>query len=145
MSQKSVDGGETAAVPNAAQFGDYRFQDPAWLSWWLTSLYMLSPGEQVQVAQRLLQVVHARESREVLEGFIDYQMPDLDNGREVLRETEEGPTQRQADTIEADDTPLWLRVLRRTWKNQRTAVILAGMVVGFYAWKGLRALATHLF
>lgn len=113
------------------------------MAWWLTSLYMLEPQDQLHVAERLLQVIHSRESREVLIGFI-----------QVLRQSDEvpmGPIEVEVDEIIDEDAHikstdrepgLWLKVVRSAWNRYPIPMVGAGFVLVFYAWNGLKTVFT---
>lgn len=52
-------------------WADYRFSDPEWLTWWLGSLHMLPPIQQLEVADRLRVTLYTPDVQIVLDEFIE--------------------------------------------------------------------------
>jgi hypothetical protein len=123
---------EPSVVPE--QFGEYRFQDPAWMAWWLSSLYLLRPDEQVQIASRMLETVHAKGSQEMLIAFIEYHSPQT---RQEAQNTGEMVEQTELDT----EPSSWKGVLSRSWKNYSRSMTAAAVVLAFAAWRAVKALS----
>lgn len=51
----------------------YDFHDPAFITWWLNSLYLFPVEDQVAIAQMLRSALHAPGSRREIEAFIEFQ------------------------------------------------------------------------
>ena len=71
------------AVP-AAQWPSYAFNDPAFVTWWLGSLYLLQPSDQAIVADVLRGAIHEPGIQEELSAFIALRTGD---GEQVLAPT----------------------------------------------------------
>lgn len=65
-------GGAEHRAHTSAQWPEYQFHDPVWLTWWLESLYPLTPIQQAEVAIRLQSAVYAPAAQEVLSEFLDH-------------------------------------------------------------------------
>lgn len=132
-------------------FGDYQFQKPEWLRWWLHSLYMLEPADQIEVAARVLEVVHVKAARDVLESFILEVGKDLPEGGSAAQVLLQGGQVNAADSGTASasaseenqdaqawlDRPLWQRLALVSWARYKWLVVGAGLVLLVYAWRGV--------
>ena len=64
---------DNPAVPaesRAHEYPQYAFHDPAFVEWWLGSLYMLPAADQIAVAEILDQSIHTPRVKDVLDNFI---------------------------------------------------------------------------
>ena len=53
-------------------WAEFQFHDPRWLTWWLSSLYLLPPAAQLEIAHSLRQTVYSTQSQVVLAEFIEH-------------------------------------------------------------------------
>lgn len=115
------------------QYGpETRFNDPDWLAWWLQSHYLLTPEHQVSVAERLLDVVYSSDCRDVLQGFI---AGTIDAASPGIAGAVAPPSPEES--IEEDESPLWLTTAKRLWNEQRTVVLIAGLLCVGYVVQGI--------
>jgi hypothetical protein len=59
-------------VTSSALAVPYAFHDPEFVTWWLTSLYLFKPADQIAIAEMLSEAVHAPEVQREIEAFIDF-------------------------------------------------------------------------
>lgn len=124
---------------------EYRFQDPDWLRWWLDSLFMLHPSDQLLIASRLTKVIYAIESRDVLQEFIVLTSAILVHmGGDEASEVEVSVPSVDPVEIEASDEyadmPLWERTMRSAWINYPKPIIGAALVILTYGGIGVYSL-----
>lgn len=124
---------------------EYRFQDPDWLRWWLDSLFMLHPSDQLLIASRLTKVIYAIESRDVLQEFIVLTSAVLvhlggGEGSEVEIPVPSVDPVEVEPSDEYADMPLWERTMRSAWINYPKPIIGAALVILTYGGIGVYSL-----
>jgi hypothetical protein len=112
--------GSPTASPGGA---GYDFHDPAFVTWWLDSLYLLPVDDQIAIAQRLLDAVHAPASRQEIEAFL-----------EVWRQEQE---RRDAPATQTAAPAGWTIALRSAWRAKPWLTGVGGLACMFFVAKGI--------
>lgn len=150
----STSAGDTPNLQGGPEgpLGDYQFQKPEWLRWWLRSLYMLEPADQIEVAARVMEVVHVKTARDVLESFIlevGEALPEDGSATSALGRGGQAKAADDGAAREAEDDedarawmakPLWQRLLLVSWARYKWLVVGGSLVLLVYAWKGIAIL-----
>jgi hypothetical protein len=133
---------QNSAVDNARRdtFGDYRFHDPAWMAWWLTSMYLLPTQDQITIAEKVLLSVHSPDSRAVLTGFIEYQRGEYTPPFEIAVDPEPVVVEPSIDPDDHRPMTILTRITTTVWQRYPKLVVGAGVVLGFYMWNGLKSI-----
>lgn len=118
--------------------GQMAFHDPEWLSWWLSTHYMLTPEQQVQMANHLLQTIFNPDSREVLLGFIAY--TENQYGLNEIQKPEVLALPELQKPIERDLS--YFGIFRSAFGKYRMMYYMAFVMACFYAVKGVFAIAS---
>lgn len=116
MEEQDAAGSWVAEGAGPTGWDGYPFHDPDFLGWWLQSLYLLPPDEQVAVALSLRQVLHAPALQAEIDAFVDRRVEAVP---ELTKVVSTGPT--SAGHIVADK-------LREMWHTRPW--MLAGGVAG---------------
>lgn len=101
--------GPSDASADSSWGAGYDFHDPAFVTWWLNSLYLLPLDDQIAVAQRLLSAVHAPGSRREVEAFLAVQGLELQSQAAARKWP-------PALTLQAGEAGGWRSVLREAWR-----------------------------
>ncbi len=127
-------------------YGEFRFNDPDWLLWWLQSHYLLPPGEQLAIAERIMTVVYAPESRQTLEGYIlglrdTHAQNALGHG--TSHQSHEYPLSGHNQTDDSDEQevteqPVWKNAWVAMLRDQPKIVLVGGLLLVIYALRGLQ-------
>jgi len=121
-------------------FGDYRFHDPAWMAWWLTSMYLLPIQDQIAIAEKVLLSVHSHDSRAVLKGFIEYQRGEYTPPEEIAVDPEPVVDESGIDPDDHRPMTILTRITTTVWQRYPKLVVGAGAVLVFYMWNGLKSI-----
>ena len=99
---------ETAPLTGSSSGAGYDFHDPAFVTWWLNSLYLFPVEDQVAIAQRLLSALHAPASRREVEAFLEVLGQELEP-RAAAESSQPTPT------LHSSDVAVWRLALRDAW------------------------------
>lgn len=135
MNQESA-----ATTPEANPFPAYAFHDPAFVEWWLGSLYLMAPADQIAVAEVIFESIHIPEVKERIARFIQSQAVEAgtDQATSVTQQMPEfeGALLQRVGQM--------LRFHLQVYRNENPKmfyVFLAGML--FAVGKGVWVLATE--
>lgn len=136
--------GQTSELDGAHRntFGDYRFHDPAWMAWWLTSMYLLPTQDQIIIAEKVLLSVHSPASRAVVKGFIEYQGAEYTPPEEFAVDPEPVVDEPGFDPDDHRPMTILTRIATTVWQRYPKLVVGAGLVLIFYMWVGLRSIVS---
>ncbi len=67
-------GAPLPAEETVKTFPEYSFHDPDFVEWWLGSLYLLSPEDQVAVAEVVINAVNIPEIQTLIAQFVESRM-----------------------------------------------------------------------
>jgi hypothetical protein len=121
-----ADAGRSTESPSGA---GYDFHDPAFVTWWLDSLYLLPVEDQIAIAQGLLSAVHAPGSRSEIEAFLEVQSQQLEA--------------RAAPAAHAVDPTPWRFALRAAWRARPWLTGIGLLACAFFVLKGIWFLWPH--
>jgi hypothetical protein len=125
--------GPSDAHADSSAGAGYDFHDPAFVTWWLNSLYLLPLEDQIAIAQRLLTAVHAPGSRREVEAFLAVQ------GQEL--EARGAPVLSPGDlAVEVRDEGDWRCALREAWRARPWLTGIGLLALALLVLKGIWSL-----
>jgi hypothetical protein len=139
---------EQVAQAPGINYPTYAFHDPEFVTWWLGSLYMLKPIDQITVAEILRDSIHIPVIKDELDAFIQFQM---EQGG-IERQVEPGAEQAEIEAApEFVGTRLEQAIqsikfhFNRYRKENPWMVIIAGGGLAFLVVRGLWFAAKEVF
>lgn len=125
--------------------GGYAFHDPEFVEWWLRSLYMLSPDDQVGIARAMSERIQVPAVKTVCAEFIALFGSSVVNA--VATDTADEPPALKFDPS-ADRFTQASQVatakFAEIWAANRKLIVLAGIGIVFFVGKGLVTLWSWL-
>ena len=126
---------ESAQATNTHEQG-YNFHDPAFVAWWLKSLYLLPFEQQASVAHSIKQVVSVPAVHAEADLFL------AEMGEGPLAGSNDSQQTTPAAPTEEGPLDVVASILQRT-RRERPGVFWLGVIsVGVLAMRGIQALAT---
>lgn len=137
---------EPGGAPAGPDMPAYAFHEPAFVTWWLGSLYLLKPEDQIAIAAGLFEVIHEPGVKAELAAYIA-----LRGMSEEVPQAE--PVVAGVPVFEGTRTEQAIQAikyhLRLQWENNPWIVGIAGagfvFVVGKGAWFILKELYRLVF
>jgi hypothetical protein len=119
-------------IVNAARTQPYDFHDEEFVTWWLNSLYLFPPHEQLAIAQQLRNAVHAPRAALEIEAFLTIRMQAIEDGygtaQDKLPPDENAPLRRDAGIA---------GFLAPFWRSNPWTTVLGVVAAAFFLAKGL--------
>lgn len=119
----------TSAATEPKAVAAYDFHDPSFVTWWLDSLYLFPFEEQVAIARLLRSAVHAPDSRQEIDAFLE------------LRTTESQAdallTAGRSEALLAETSPVWHGQLRSSWRGRPWLTAAGVLAVLYFVGKGV--------
>lgn len=114
----------------------YAFHDPSFVTWWLGSLYLFKPEDQIAIASSLHEAIHEPTVQAELAAFVAFR-----NGSDGIDEVSQ-PTAWEAETpvLSGTRTEQVIQVakykLRQMWDESRWLLIVAAIGLVYVVGKG---------
>ena len=129
---------ETGPLTESSSGAGYDFHDPAFVTWWLNSLYLFQVQDQIAIAQRLLSAVHAPASRREVEAFLEVQGHELEP-----RAASEGS--QPTSMLHSGDVAGWRFALRAAWRAGPWLTGIGLLACALLVFKGIWFLWRYAF
>jgi hypothetical protein len=121
---------DSSSLPTQTPATGYDFHDPGFVTWWLNSLYLFPTQDQIAIAERLRDAVHAPESQQEIVAFIEVRLD------AVRGASEQRPRPYRGDP-EMGSSANWRPALRRSWAARPWLTGIGVLGALFFAGKGI--------
>lgn len=123
----------------------YAFHDPAFVTWWLGSLYLFRPEEQIAIATSLHEAIHEPSVQAELAAFVAFRTETEGVGEVSQAAVEEPAMPVLSGTRTEQGIQVAKYKLRQMWDENRWLLIVAAIGLVYVVGKGTWFLSKEVF